>query len=49
MIPEQINHIKKLLEAAETLTQEQIDAVSWLFGGTGWTKEAIIKEYQALL
>jgi hypothetical protein len=35
----------RLLAAAQTLTQDQIDACAWVMGGSGcgWTKETIIE------
>lgn len=36
----------RLLAAAQTLTQDQIDACAWVMGGSGcgWTKETIIEQ-----
>jgi hypothetical protein len=34
----------RLLAAAQTLTQDQIDACAWVMGGSGcgWTRESVI-------
>lgn len=48
MKPEEINPFSRLLEAAKTLTQDQIDAVAWFSGGTA-DKEDIIKEYEKMI
>jgi hypothetical protein len=39
-------YIARLYNAAETLTQEQIDACAYVMGGSGcgWTKECIQAE-----
>ena len=36
---------RRLLAAAQTLTQEQIDACAWVMGGSGcgWTRESVIE------
>jgi hypothetical protein len=38
-------YYKRLLAAAQTLTQDQIEACAWVMGGSGcgWTKEKIIE------
>jgi len=37
------NRLKELEDAAETLTQTQVDACAWVMGGSGvgWTKNNI--------
>ena len=41
----QEEYYKRLLAAAQTLTQDQIDACGWVMGGSGcgWTQETIIE------
>lgn len=41
----QEEYYKRLLAAAQTLTQDQIEACGWVMGGSGcgWTRETIIE------
>jgi len=40
----EVEHHLRMLAAAKTLTQDQIDACAWVMGGSGagWTRQSVI-------